>query len=54
MNIVRKFAANTAVLSFVIAAAALVSFAPPANAVSYTTSGFSLSALGDTIGTQYD
>ena len=54
MNIVRKFAANTAVSSFVMAAAALVSIAPPANAVSYTTSGFSLSALGDTIGSQYD
>ena len=54
MNMVRKFAANTAVVSFVFAGAALVSFAPAANAVSYQTSGFSLSNLGDTLGTGYD
>jgi hypothetical protein len=49
-----KFAASTAVASFVTAAAMLLSSAPPANAVSYATSGFSLSTLGDTIGSQYD
>ena len=54
MNIVRKFAANTAVASCVLAAAALVSFAPAANAVNYTTSGFTLGNLGDTLGTGYD
>ena len=54
VNIVRKFAANTAVVSFVLAGAALVSFAPPANAVNYTTSGFSLTSLGDTIHSGYD
>ena len=54
MNIVYKFAANTAMASFVLAGAALVSFAPAANAVSYQTSGFSLSNLGDTLGTGYD
>ena len=54
MNMVRKFAANTAVVSYVLAGAALVSFASAANAVSYQTSGFSLSNLGDTLGTGYD
>jgi hypothetical protein len=54
VKLVRKFAANTAVASCVLAAAALVSFAPAANAVSYTTSGFSLGNLGDTLGTGYD
>lgn len=54
MQLVRKIAANTAVVSFVVAAAAVVSFAPAANAVGYTTSGFSLSGLGDTIGSGYD
>ena len=51
---VRKFAANPAVVSCVLAAAAWVSFAPAANAVSYTTSGFSLTGLGDTINSGYD
>ena len=32
----------------------VVSFAPAANAVSYTTSGFSLTGLGDTIDSGYD
>ena len=32
----------------------MVFCSPAANAVSYTTSGFSLTALGDTIGSQYD
>ena len=54
MNAVRKFAAHTATVSFVVAAAAVVSFAPAANAVSYTTSGFSLTGLGDKIGSGYD
>ena len=54
MNIVRKFAASTAAASCVLAAAACVSFAPAANAVSYTTSGFSLTGLGDTINSGYD
>ena len=51
---VRKFAANTAVVSFVLAGAALVSFAPTANATSYQTSGFSIGGLGDTLLTGYD
>ena len=51
---VRKFAANTAAVSFVLAGAALVLFTPAANAVSYQTSGFSLSNLGDTLHTGYD
>ena len=51
---VRKFAANTAVVSFVLAGAALVSFAPTANATSYQTSGFSIGNLGDTLPTGYD
>jgi hypothetical protein len=54
VKIVSRFAANTAVASFVMAAAATVSFAPAANAVSYSTSGFSLTGLGDTIGSGYD
>lgn len=54
MNIVRKFAGNTAVASCVLATAALVSFAPAANAVNYTTSGFTLTGLGDKIGSGYD
>lgn len=49
-----KFVAKGVMTSFVIAAAALVSFAPPAHAVSYTTSGFSLSGLGDTLHTGFD
>ncbi len=53
MHIIKKLAAKTATVSFVIAAS-IVSFAPAANAVSYTTSGFSLSGLGDTIGSGYD
>ena len=42
--------------SFVVATAALVSFAPAAHAVSYSTSGLlqPLTGLGDTIGSQYD
>ena len=41
-------------VSFVLAGAALVSFAPPANAVNYTTSGFSLTSLGDDDHSGYD
>ena len=39
-----------------MAGAALVSFAPDANAATYTTSGLAqpLRGLGDTMGTQYD
>lgn len=54
VKLLRTIAAHTAVASFVVAAAAVVSFAPAANAVSYTTSGFSLSGLGDKIGSGYD
>lgn len=37
-----------------MAAVAVASFAPAANAVTYATSGFSLGGLGDTIGSGYD
>lgn len=56
VKILRKLAGKTAVASFVMASASLVTFAPSAYAVSYTTSGLStpLTSLGDTIGSQYD
>jgi hypothetical protein len=47
------FAANAAAL-FVMAAVAAVSFVPTASAITYTTSGFSLEHLGDTMATGYD
>lgn len=54
MKAIMKLSAKSVVASFVLAAAALAAFVPNANAVSYTTSAFSLSALGDTIGSAYD
>ena len=54
MKMFRMFAGKTAVGCLVMAAAAVVSFATAANAVSYTTSGFSLSGLGDTMNSGYD
>lgn len=52
VNISWKLAAKAAMASVVFAGVA--SYAPAANAVSYSTSGFSLSGLGDTIGSSYD
>ena len=46
MRIIGKCSAKTVAASIVAAAATLVLFAPAANAVSYTTSGFSLGQLG--------
>ena len=54
MNSVRNFAIKAALASCILAGVALVSFAPAANAVSYSTSGFSLTGLGDTINSSYD
>jgi hypothetical protein len=54
VRVFRNFSASTAAASFFMAAAAVVSFAPTANAVSYTTSGFSVGGLGDTIGSGSD
>ena len=50
LHIIGRFAAKTAAASFVAVATVLVSFAPAANAVSYTTSGLSqpLTHLGGT------
>jgi len=47
------FAADAAAF-FVAAAVATVSFAPTANAITYTTSSFALDHLGDTMNTGYD
>jgi hypothetical protein len=41
-------------MSFAVFGATLISLPPSANAVSYSTSGFSLSKLGDTIGSTFD
>ena len=56
MNTVRKFAAHAAKVLFAVAAGALVSFAPAAYAVTYSTSGLSqpLTSLGDALNTQFD
>jgi hypothetical protein len=55
VRIINKVVANTAIAVAVVAAAALLSFAPAANAVSYSTSGAPEQfKLGDTIGSQYD
>ena len=56
MNSIRKLATRAAVASFVMVGAALVSIAPEAHAVTYSTSGLSqpLTGLGDTIHSGYD
>lgn len=54
MKLDSKFAAYTALASFVLTAAVVVSFVPAAQAASYSTSGFSLGGLGDKLGTGYD
>jgi hypothetical protein len=50
MRLINWVAAKAACATTVIAAAALVSFALPANAVTYSTSSLSLTGLGDQMG----
>ena len=49
------FVANPKLAAAIVAGAALVSFGPAANALTYTTSGAAtMYSLGDTLNTQYD